>query len=392
MLKVQQYLQFKSLADLKEELGIEYSVYEDLVILNYSQIDSPKSHPIVMECRGLILQQDTWEVVCFPFKRFFNCDEVQEINEDFNFSNAIGLEKIDGTLISLFYYKDKWLMSTRGKIENSEKLSFYNLTFRTLFHETVSQYLKFWNNLHEDYTYVFELVSPENRVVTVYEKRELYLLTVRNKKTLCELPLETLQNIANNLEVKLPQIVDFKTKTELLDLAKSLKVLQEGFVAVDYSVKDIDDTMSYRRVKVKNPAYVAIHHLKDSAGKSSRSIVRLVINNEYEEFLSYFNEFRNFVEDVKIKYETYLKQAQDDEKSIEHLFALDFKNKEDKKQFALAVKVKKESAYFFAKFYRKTKNMEEYYKNIEVEKGSKYIEKMWVDKLKLNDIKLEVEE
>ena len=388
MLKVQEFLQTKSLDDLKTELGIDYSSYEDLIILNYSQFDSPKANPIVMECRGLILQRDTWKVICFPFKRFFNCDEVQELNADFDFSNAVGLEKIDGSLISLFNYKDTWLMSTRGKIENSEKLSFSNLTFKTLFHLTASQYPRFWSALSDNYTYTFELVSPENRVVTIYDKRELYLLSVRNY-SLEEIKFDHLKTIAGNLGVNFPKIVDFKTKMEILDLAKSLKALQEGFVAVDYS--KIDD-LSFRRVKVKNPAYVAIHHLKDSACKSARSLMRVILSNEQAEIIVYFPEFKGMLEDIQVKYEAYLKQVEFDEKDIGDLFQLDYKNKENKKIFAANVIKKAESAYFFAKFYGKVKDFNEFYKNIEADKGSKYIEKMWVDKLKLNDVQFVKEE
>jgi tRNA splicing ligase len=99
MLDVQKYLRQKSLSDLKQDLGIEHSIFSNLVVLNYSQIDSPKNHPIVMECRGLILEQDTWNVVCYPFRRFFNAGEIE--NDSFDYRNAFALEKVDGTLISL---------------------------------------------------------------------------------------------------------------------------------------------------------------------------------------------------------------------------------------------------------------------------------------------------
>lgn len=90
LMEVQKYLRSgKTLKDLKSELGIIFSEYENLVILNYSQIDSPKFHPITMECRGLILEKDTWDIVSFPFRRFFNENEG---NLPFDYSSAKGLE------------------------------------------------------------------------------------------------------------------------------------------------------------------------------------------------------------------------------------------------------------------------------------------------------------
>ena len=37
----------KNLEDLKNELGISSNSFDDLIILNYSQIDSPKTDPLV---------------------------------------------------------------------------------------------------------------------------------------------------------------------------------------------------------------------------------------------------------------------------------------------------------------------------------------------------------
>lgn len=85
MLKVQEYLSDYAktlgpqgaLNKLNEELAIRVATHEwlPLVILNYDQLDSPKTHPIVRECRGLVLEMETWKVVARAFERFFNLGE-----------------------------------------------------------------------------------------------------------------------------------------------------------------------------------------------------------------------------------------------------------------------------------------------------------------------------
>jgi hypothetical protein len=68
MLKVQEYLKSgKSLQDLENEFGIEHSDYGTAISLNYNQIKSPMSEEISKECRGLILRQDSWELLAYPF-------------------------------------------------------------------------------------------------------------------------------------------------------------------------------------------------------------------------------------------------------------------------------------------------------------------------------------
>jgi hypothetical protein len=55
----------------------------------------------------------------------------------------------------------------------------------------------------------------------------------------------------------------------------------EGFVVVD---------QNFRRVKIKSPAYVLVHHAKDGFGQ--RRIIDLIRAGETSEVLSYFPEYQ----------------------------------------------------------------------------------------------------
>ena len=69
MLEVQKFLSehqgnsTEVLEGLKAFVGVDYKLHPTLplVILDYSQINSPKLHPIVLECRGLVLEMGTWK-------------------------------------------------------------------------------------------------------------------------------------------------------------------------------------------------------------------------------------------------------------------------------------------------------------------------------------------
>ena len=112
MLAVQQYLQSgKSFDDLIAELGIKVTRHDTLplAIVNYDQIASPKTHPVVRECRGLVLNTDTLEVVARGFNRFFNWGEVADEMPLFDFSDFVVQEKVDGSFVLLFYFAGRWL-------------------------------------------------------------------------------------------------------------------------------------------------------------------------------------------------------------------------------------------------------------------------------------------
>lgn len=310
-LQVQKYLRTpgNSLDTLAKQFAIKVNkdASEPLVILNYSQIDSPKLDPIVCECRGLVLEVDTWNIVSMAFMRFFNYGEVPD-EQPFDFNNSIIYEKVDGSLIQLFFYNGQWMIATRGTIEGTGNVGFCNMSFRQLFDTTVKQYPNFYNKLDKDTIYIFELVSPENKVVRYYPKRELYLIGMRHKNIGFRevgYPV-TLAFEAKKLGVNIPKVYNATDVNTLKKMANELSNLDEGFVCCDCYNPLVDN---FRRVKVKSQKYLAAAHLKDTMGSSIRSLVQLVMKGDEKEFLLYFPEYANYIKQVKDKYDAYKNEA-----------------------------------------------------------------------------------
>ena len=77
-MKVIEYIKEHGTVKLNEEFGIMVKKYEEgLYVLNYDQINSPKSNDIVKECRGLILDHE-FNIVSRSLDRFFNWNEINE--------------------------------------------------------------------------------------------------------------------------------------------------------------------------------------------------------------------------------------------------------------------------------------------------------------------------
>jgi hypothetical protein len=384
MLQVQEYLRNgKTLEDLKTEFGIKHNAKDGLVVLNYDQIDSPKTHPIVMECRSLILEEGTWEVASWAFRRFFNHGEALDVVPEYNLKDFHVLEKVDGSLIQHFHYNDEWRMATRGTVDGTGQVGFLNKTFRDLFEETASQYPEFWRASRLHYTYIFELVSPENRVVKNYADKELYLLAVRDfSQGGIELPYEAVVEEAERLGVKYPKLYESSDIEGLMKLTNDLETLDEGFVCVHYGEKHND--IHYRRVKVKNPAYVAIAHLKESAASSMRGLMQLVMVGEEGEFLSYFPEYEKHIKVIKARYDEYVADINADFDSVRDLLSLE-KTPENRKVFALRVKDMKNSAFMFQLYNGKVTDYADWLNKLMASKGAKNTAKMILAHLNLKD-------
>jgi RNA ligase len=241
---------------------------------------------ITLACRGLVLDNEG-NVIAKPFPKFFNYEEhtAEEIpNELFDV-----YEKMDGSLGICFYYereltyseryklwfngnyetgmeyfeeivpnfddpyyhptptkKGEWHIATRGSfiseqaVKGKELLGKYN-----------------FQKLHTDYTYLFEIIYKENRIVCDYDFEDVVLLGVINTKTGIEVNLHSdtedvrIQNIIRNIGLNV--VTRYNTFGEGFDeLKKEISNSKEGYV------------IRFRngiRMKIKGDEYVRLHRI-----------------------------------------------------------------------------------------------------------------------------------
>ncbi len=293
MLELQKFLKtnFGDRLRLSSEYGVyskQHNQYPNLYQFTYDQIESSKikDHPIVRESRGIILDRDaSWSVVARPFDRFFNWGEnVTEVN--FDWSSFVAQEKIDGSLMILYNYLGKWNVATKGSPDANGTIGDNSFTFAELFWETFKQQMYSVSDLDPRNTYMFELTSKYNRVVTSQLNNEgkSTLIGVRDNNTGQEFPVSLYKDIFDVV-----RSYDMNTIDEILIAAKELDPSkQEGFVLVD---------KNYNRIKVKSEKYVLIHHLKDSI--NDERIVELIRTGEDSEVFAYFPDIKNRYDEIK---------------------------------------------------------------------------------------------
>ena len=284
MLAVQTYLQTHSLEDLKTTYGIKYRINTDLnvVCLNYDMLNSDMSQVIVQECRSLILDTHTFNVLSFPFKRFFNYGE-GHIPADFDWNNFGTAKKIDGSLISLYYTTDgRRQFSTRSVPDanccyDEGTHTFKELIEGVIFEMTNGEPEKFYKSFHPGFSYAFELTTPENQVVIKYDTRKLTLLAIRDISNLLELDVEEWAYWMNyKYPVDIPEkgltFEQVKTKVAAIDPLK-----EEGFVLVDNN---------FNRIKIKSEAYLLLSHSRDGLGKSAKTRLEIILMDKLDDVKS----------------------------------------------------------------------------------------------------------
>ena len=298
MLKIQEFIKAH---DNWEELlsnapyNLKISWDDDFVLFKYSQIDSDFNEEICREARGLILDaRDDFKVVRYAFKKFFNLDEGYADSIDWD--TAVATEKIDGSIMSAWYARGEWHLSTNGKIDAFKaELSGAGpyKTFGELFESVLPLYN--FKSLSGNYCYTFELVSPYNKVVIDYPETKVYLLSIRNLLTFEEVPEMDMMDFSAHMNVDRPQGYNLNNENDYRQLVASMPEGHEGIVVRD---------AAGNRVKIKTLLYFEMHKAKNNGVITLERIVDLIRSNDHYEFLSYFPEYTDVFNHVKHQLDT----------------------------------------------------------------------------------------
>lgn len=273
--------------------------YPELYMLSYNQLASDFSTEIVKTSRGTVISVEdpnNSKIVELAFLKFFNYGEPNAAEIDWN--TAVVRDKIDGCLLKLFNYKGEWIWITNnGWNITSELPQTLVSSFKEPETESFTTFLelkdyalkKILGNkrledfLDKDYTYMFELISPQNRILCDYPETDLYLLGARNMKTFEEKLPEQLKEMFEILvNFKHPKIFDLHNINDVIALCNSYKDSQyEGVVACD---------ANFQRFKIKCAHYLEMKGFRGEVGFTDKKIYNAIRNETVDDILGTFPE------------------------------------------------------------------------------------------------------
>ena len=343
-MQVRAFIEQKGFDALTTELGIKVKHYpgEGLTVLNYDQIGSPKAHPVVIECRGLILYTATLAVAARAFDRFFNHGEVPDITGTIDFSRSKVYEKADGSLIKVYHCSTtgRWEISTRGTAfaeSGNDILPRFRDGVLRAFSTTEDEFQTRMSVLPKNCTYIFEYVAPENRIVTPYEQPEMILIgivDIEAGKDLFHGDVEPFVGRFSEagLPCRMARAYDLSVEDEIVEAASSLGGLQEGFV--------VRDMATGVRTKIKSITYVKVHAIKGEGPLTPKRAAEVALEGEKDEYLTYFPEDKPLFDQVQAALDALIEDVKSAWAPVKHI--------EDQKEFAMAVKGSRFSGVLFS--------------------------------------------
>ena len=254
MLELQKYLlDGKTLQDIKQDFNIEVTVDSELplVLFNYTNF-SPLHIPMVQESRGLILENESWNVVCKSLNAFFYYGEPNafSVQRNFDWNQARASIKYDGALLFVYYYQNSWhigcrIHPTANILAGSVNFSNHSRTFADVFRSILLDvyhltWEQFTSKLIPGYSYSFEVFDEDLRVGILYDKPYIQLLCVVDSN------LEEISIDDIDIGVDKPLYLIVNSIEEAFNYLNTLEEIHEGIVLCDSNFKRLKmRTMSY---------------------------------------------------------------------------------------------------------------------------------------------------
>ena len=269
---------------LQMKKHLEYPLY----ILNYTSKTQYQQRwcKELIHARGLVVTEDG-EIIARPLPKFFNHYEITEWGE-LHEENYELFKKMDGSLVIMFYYKDKCIFCTRGSFISQQALKAEEIFKKKYMDEYVNK----------ECTYCFEVIYPQNKIIVDYGMLEdLFLISIIHTKTgknvnIDQAGFNTVQKIATN-------------GVYFTEWIQHNVVNEEGYV-----MRFIDDNL---RIKIKFANYFEKHkgkHLNVNKIKQSMKKMQIInLNTIPDECYDKVKEIINQMEELfKMKENEVLKE------------------------------------------------------------------------------------
>jgi RNA ligase len=232
------------------------------------------------ECRGIVFDTKTGEIVSRPYHKFFNVGEREDMAlEHIDVSRPhVVLEKLDGSMIRP--------LPTAGGIRWGTKMGITDVAM--LAEEFVADKPKYYDLVKtlDWFTPLFEFGSRRSRIVVDFPEDVMVLLDIRHNTTGGYLARDVVRSVAERFAIPVVDNVDFRGRAAprapmyISHLGSFLASAKERSVGEGYVIVWEDGA----RAKIKADDYVMLHRAKERIA-SERRVAEAVFDQGLDDVL-----------------------------------------------------------------------------------------------------------
>ena len=351
--------------DLLDKLSSDFKIIQNDSVFMLKYLLKMNSKDFIRKTRGIIIDKDTYKIISYPLEGKISLEEFKKKN---NWNDTVIEESIDGTLINMYYYNDKWNYSTNSTL-NAKCYWTSKETFKELFLDTLKLYNFNINRLNKNYTYSFILCHPKTRNVSIYKTPKIYHILSRN--------LDTYKEVALNLNIPKPKILKLDNLNSIQ--CNSYEDLFKYCSKLDFNKEGIMLYSKNRqyRTKIKGKNHIKVRNIRGNHSNIIYTIlecIRFNSNNKTHTFLKYYPEFKevfnNTIEKLNVLEKELLHEYTEIKKLKNKEFQYSYKYKKTIKelhsQYIYLIKSYKQNIHNYKPNINKTKIKHYLYKEISI--------------------------
>lgn len=231
------------------------------------------SSSIRRECRGLIFDTATGNLISRPYHKFFNAGEREEtaINKINLYEPHVVLEKLDGSMIRPIPTKEGFRLATKAGVTDVAMNA-------EVFIDDKSHYRTFiLKCIQKGTTPIFEWVSRKNRIVVDYPEDNLILTAIRYNDTGKYIDYQAMSNYANAWKIPVVKALAGLSVQNIHLFVKQIRELDDG----EGVVLRFD---SGHMVKIKTDEYVLRHKSKDQISQE-KNVLQIILSDAVDDVI-----------------------------------------------------------------------------------------------------------
>lgn len=235
--------------------------------------NDPIGSSIRRECRGMIFDTKTGNIISHPYHKFFNVGEKEEtqLNKINLYSPHVVLEKLDGSMIRPIPTQEGFRLGTKAGITDVSMNA-------EVFIADKPHYADFIHSMFEGgMTPIFEWCSRKNRIVVDYPEDQLILTAIRNTVMGVYLLHENMVELADHWSIPVVKAVDGLSVQNINLFVNQVREWDDGEGVV---LRFNDGHM----VKVKADEYVLRHRSKEAINQE-KNVIQVILDDSVDDLI-----------------------------------------------------------------------------------------------------------
>jgi RNA ligase len=224
------------------------------------------------ECRGMIFDTATGNLLSRPYHKFFNVGEREETNLDkINLTQPhVVLEKLDGSMIRPIPTPEGFRLGTKAGITDVAMNAEYFVADKP-------EYAKFIKSSFAcGLTPIFEWCSRKNRIVVDYPDDQLILTAVRDMRSGNYIPYSQMVETGKNYDIPVVKAIA-GDETDIEKIVSHIRKWDDGEGVV---IRFDNGHM----VKIKADEYILRHRSKEQIN-SEKNIIQVILNDSVDDMI-----------------------------------------------------------------------------------------------------------